>query len=305
MKLPLSKFVWFDGKFVSVDKAKVPVTTHAIHYGTSVFEGIRAYWNSNNLYMFRLDEHIKRFRNSGKFYSMSLNFSDEQIKKALIGLCKKNKMKKSCYLRLFYFIGQYGINLHVTKKAPTHVAIFMFPFGDLFSKNGITAGVTSWRKFSDASTPTQAKMGGNYLNSIIATNEAKKKGFDEAILLDLSGNVSEAPGENIFIVKNEELITPPISSSALKGITRDTIIKIAKDLRCKASIKNIKKNQLYSADEIFLCGTAAEITPIIKIDRKKVANGKVGRITKEFMDKYTEIVMNKNKKYSRWLTEVY
>ncbi len=305
MKLPLSKFVWFDGKFVSVDKAKVPVTTHAIHYGTSVFEGIRAYWNSNNLYMFRLDEHIKRFRNSGKFYSMSLNFSDEQIKKALIGLCKKNKMKKSCYLRLFYFIGQYGINLHVTKKAPTHVAIFMFPFGDLFSKNGITAGVTSWRKFSDASTPTQAKMGGNYLNSIIATNEAKKKGFDEAILLDLSGNVSEAPGENIFIVKNEELITPPISSSALKGITRDTIIKIAKDLRYKASIKNIKKNQLYSADEIFLCGTAAEITPIIKIDRKKVANGKVGRITKEFMDKYTEIVMNKNKKYSRWLTEVY
>ncbi len=305
MKLPLSKFVWFDGKFVSVDKAKVPVTTHAIHYGTSVFEGIRAYWNSNNLYMFRLDEHIKRFRNSGKFYSMSLNFSDEQIKKALIGLCKKNKMKKSCYLRLFYFIGQYGINLHVTKKAPTHVAIFMFPFGDLFSKNGITAGVTSWRKFSDASTPTQAKMGGNYLNSIIATNEAKKKGFDEAILLDLSGNVSEAPGENIFIVKNEELITPPISSSALKGITRDTIIKIAKDLRYKASIKNIRKNQLYSADEIFLCGTAAEITPIIKIDRKKVANGKVGRITKEFMDKYTEIVMNKNKKYSRWLTEVY
>ena len=305
MKLPLSKFVWFDGKFVSVDKAKVPVTTHAIHYGTSVFEGIRAYWNSNNLYMFRLDEHIKRFRNSGKFYSMSLNFSDEQIKKALISLCKKNKMKKSCYLRLFYFIGQYGINLHVTKKAPTHVAIFMFPFGDLFSKNGITAGVTSWRKFSDASTPTQAKMGGNYLNSIIATNEAKKKGFDEAILLDLSGNVSEAPGENIFIVKNEELITPPISSSALKGITRDTIIKIAKDLRYKASIKNIRKNQLYSADEIFLCGTAAEITPIIKIDRKKVANGKVGRITKEFMDKYTEIVMNKNKKYSRWLTEVY
>ncbi len=305
MKLPLSKFVWFDGKFVSVDKAKVPVTTHAIHYGTSVFEGIRAYWNSKNLYIFRIDEHVKRFRNSGNFYSMSLNFSDEQIKKALIGLCKKNKMKKSCYLRLFYFIGQYGINLHVTKKAPTHVAIFMFPFGDLFSKTGITAGVTSWRKFSDASTPTQAKMGGNYLNSIIATNEAKKKGFDEAILLDLSGNVSEAPGENIFIVKNEELITPPISSSALKGITRDAIIKIAKDLRYKASIKNIKKNQLYSADEIFLCGTAAEITPIIKIDRKKVANGKAGRITKEFMDKYTEIVMNKNKKYSRWLTEVY
>jgi branched-chain amino acid aminotransferase len=305
VKLPLSKFIWFDGKFVSVDKAKVPVTTHAIHYGTSVFEGIRAYWNSKNLYIFRLDEHVKRFRDSGKFYSMSLNFSDKQMKNAMIDLCKKNKMKKSCYLRPFYFIGQYGINLHVTKKAPTHAAIFMFPFGDLFSKNGITAGITSWRKFSDASTPTQAKMGGNYLNSIIATQEAKKKGYDEAILLDLSDNVSEAPGENIFIVKNEEFITPPISSSALKGITRDTIIKVAKDLGYKTSIKTIKKRQLYTADEVFLCGTAAEITPIIKIDRKKVANGKVGKITRELMDEYMDIVMNKNKKYSRWLTEVY
>ncbi|MDX1533303.1 MAG: branched-chain amino acid transaminase, partial [Nitrosopumilaceae archaeon] len=250
-------------------------------------------------------EHIKRFRKSGKYYSMSLNFTDKQIKNAIINLCKKNKMKKSCYIRPFYFIGQYGINLHVTKKAPTHVAVFMFPFGDLFNKNGITAGITSWRKFSDASTPTQAKMGGNYLNSIIATQEAKKKGFDEAILLDIKGNVSEAPGENIFIVKNNHLMTPPISSSALKGITRDAILKIAKDLGYKASIKNIKKQQLYSADEIFLSGTAAEITPIIKMDRKKVANGKVGKMTKQLMDEYTNIVMNKNQKYSRWLTEVY
>ena len=287
------------------DKAKVPVTTHAIHYGTSVFEGIRAYWNSKNLYIFRLDEHVKRFRKSGKYYSMSLNFSDKEIKNAIINLCKKNKMKKSCYIRPFYFIGQYGINLHVTKKAPTHVAVFMFPFGDLFSKNGITAGITSWRKFSDASTPTQAKMGGNYLNSIISTQEAKKKGFDEAVLLDIEGNVSEAPGENIFIVKNNELITPPISSSALKGITRDSILKFAKDLGYKSSIKKIKRQQLYKADEIFLTGTAAEITPIIKMDRRKIGNGKVGKVTKELMNEYTKIVMAENPKYLRWLTEVY
>ena len=305
MKPSNSKFIWFDGKFIEETKAKVPVTTHAIHYGTSVFEGIRAYWNGKNLYIFRLDDHIKRFRKSGKYYSMSLNFTDKQIKNAIINLCKKNKMKKSCYIRPFYFIGQYGINLHVTKKAPTHVAVFMFPFGDLFNKNGITAGITSWKKFSDASTPTQAKMGGNYLNSIIATQEAKKRGFDEAILLDIKGNVSEAPGENIFIVKNNHLMTPPISTYALKGITRDAILKIAKDLGYKASIKNIKKQQLSSADEIFLSGTAAEITPIIKMDRKKVANGKVGKMTKQLMDEYTKIVMNKNQKYSRWLTEVY
>ena len=287
------------------NKAKIPVTTHAIHYGTSVFEGIRAYWNSENLYVFRLDEHIKRFRKSGKYYSMSLNFSDKEIKNAIINLCKKNKMKKSCYIRPFYFIGQYGISLHVTKKAPTHVAVFMFPFGNLFNKNGITAGITSWRKFSDASTPTQAKMGGNYLNSIISTQEAKKKGFDEAVLLDIEGNVSEAPGENIFIVKNNELVTPPISSSALKGITRDSILKFAKDLGYKASIEKIKQQQLQKADEIFLTGTAAEITPIIKMDRKRVGNGKVGKVTKELMGEYTRIVMNENPKYSRWLTEVY
>ncbi len=305
MKFSPSKYVWFDGKIIPVEKARVPVTTHAIHYGTSVFEGIRAYWNSENLYIFRLDEHVKRFRNSGKYYSMSLNFSNDQIKKAMIDLCKKNKMKKSCYIRPFYFIGQYGINLHVTKKAPTHMAIFMFPFGDLFNKNGITAGITTWRKFSDASTPTQAKMGGNYLNSIIATQEAKKKGFDEAILLDMQGNVSEAPGENIFIIKDRKLVTPPISSSALKGITRDTILSVAKDFGFHASIKKIKKSQLYSADEVFLCGTAAEITPVIKIDGKKIGDGKAGEITKKMMNEYTNIIMNYNKKYSRWLTEVY
>jgi len=218
---------------------------------------------------------------------------------------QKNKIKKSCYIRPFYFIGQYGINLYVTKKAPTHIAIFLFPFGDLFNKNGISAGISSWRKFSDASTPTQAKMGGNYLNSIIATQEAKRKKFDEAILLDLSGNVSEAPGENIFIVKNKKLITPPTSSSALKGITRDAIIKIAKDLGYKASIQKIKKQELATADEMFLSGTAAEITPVIKLDRKKVGSGKAGAITKEIMVEYTNIVMNKNKKYSHWLTKVY
>ena len=305
MKLSLSEYVWYDGKLIQLKHAKVPITTHAIHYGTSIFEGIRAYWNSENLYIFRLNDHIKRFRNSGRFYSISLNFTDEKIKQGIINLCKKNKMKKSCYIRPLYFIGEYGINLHVTKKAPTHLAVFMFPFGDLFNKNGITAGISSWRKFSDASTPTQAKMGGNYLNSIIAIQEAKKKRFDEAILLDMSENVSEAPGENIFIVKNNKIITPPISSSALKGITRDSIIKISKGLGYKTLIKKIKKNQLLSADEVFLSGTAAEITPIIKINYKKIGNGKVGKITKMLMSLYVDVAMNKNTNYSKWLTKVY
>lgn len=305
MKFSLSKFVWFDGKFVTLDKAKVPVTTHAIHYGTSVFEGIRAYWNSKNLFIFRLEDHIKRFRNSGRYYSISLKFSNKQIENAIINLCKKNKMKKSCYIRPFYFVGEYGINLHVTEKAPTIVAIFMFPFGDLFNKKGITAGVSSWRKFSVSTTPPQAKMGGNYLNSILATQEAKRNGYDEAILLDKLGNVSEAPGENIFIVKNNQIITPPLSSSALAGITRDSIFQLAKDRGYKVVIREISRSELYISEEVFLSGTAAEITPIIRIDKNEIGNGRVGTITSEIMSDYTDLVMNRNEKYSEWLTRVY
>ena len=305
MTLPLSKYVWFDKKYVLTEKAQVPITTHAIHYGTSIFEGIRAYWNGKNLHVFRLDEHVKRFRKSGQFYNISLNYSDKIISDAIIGICKKNKIKKSCYIRPFYFIGNYGINLHVTEKAPTNVAIFTFPFGDLFNKNGISAGVVSWRKFSDMSTPTQAKMGGNYLNSIIATQEAKRNGFDEAILLDHVGNVSEAPGENIFIVRDGQLLTPSLASSALEGITRDAIIKIAKDLDIDFIERDIARSELIISDEIFLTGTAAEIIPIISMDSKKIGNGKPGDITKKMMQEYTDIVMNKNNDYVQWLTSVY
>jgi len=300
-----SKYVWFDGKFVPLSKAKVPITTHAIHYGTSIFEGIRGYWSSKNLYIFRLNDHVKRFRNSGKFYNITFNFSDKQIENAVLNLCKKNKIKESCYIRPFYFVGQYGINLHVTKKAPSHVAMFSFPFGDLFNKNGITATISKWRKFSNLSTPIQAKMGGNYLNSVLATQDAKQKGFDEAIMLDQSGNVSEAPGENIFLVKNNKLITPTLSASALDGITQNSIITLAKDMNLEVKVRKVSKKELKFADEIFLSGTAAEITPIIKLDKKKIGDGKVGKITKSLMTSYADIVMNKNKKYSQWLTAVF
>lgn len=305
MKLPISKYVWFDGKFVTLSNAKVPITSHAIHYGTSIFEGIRAYWNSKNLYVFRLDDHVKRFRRSGQFYSIAMNYSGGQIKNAITGICKKNKIKKSCYLRPLYFVGEYGISLHVTEKAPTHVAIFTFPFGELFKKSGITACIVSWRKFSDSSTPPLAKMGGNYLNSVLATQEAKRNGFDEAILLDEKSNVSEAPGENIFIVRDEKIITPPLESSALEGLTRDTVIRLAEDIDYRTAIRPISRGEVYLSDEIFLTGTVAEITPVTKIDHKKIGNGKVGPITKKLMKEYDNLVMNKNDKYSEWLTPVY
>jgi branched-chain amino acid aminotransferase len=305
MKPFVAKFVWFDGKIVNDEDAKVPVMTHAIHYGTSVFEGLRGYWNSKNLNIFRLEDHIKRFRNSGKVYSISLRFTDKEIANAIIDLCKKNNVKESCYIRPFYFVGRHGINLHVTEDTPTHAAIVMFPFGELFNKNGIKTGISSWRRINDISTPPLAKMGGNYLNSILATQESKRNGYDEAILLDHLGNISEAPGENIFIIRNEKLLTPPPSSSALEGITKDSVIEIAKDLGYQTIEREIPRTEIYFGDEVFLTGTAAEITPVISIDGKKVGDGKVGKITEEIRIIYSDITMGKNKKYSKWIKLVY
>ena len=305
MKSFVPKFVWFDGKLVKDEDAKVPVMTHAIHYGTSVFEGIRGYWNSKNLHIFRLQDHIKRFRNSGKVYSISLRFTDKEIVNAIIQICKKNNVKESCYIRPFYFVGKHGINLHVTEDTATHAAIVMFPFGELFNKNGIKVGISSWRRIHDISTPPLAKMGGNYLNSILATQESKRNGYDEAILLDQLGNISEAPGENIFIIRDGKLLTPPTSSSALEGITKDSVIRIAKDLGYQTIEREIPRTEIYFADEVFLTGTAAEITPVISIDGKQVGNSKVGKITGDIRKIYSDITMGKNKKYSSWITPVY
>ena len=257
------------------------------------------------MYIFRLDDHIKRFRNSGKVYSISLRFTDKEIANAIIDLCKKNNVKESCYIRPFYFVGRHGINLHVTENTPTHAAVVMFPFGELFNKNGIKTGISSWRRINDMSIPPLAKMGGNYLNSILATQESKRNGYDEAILLDHLGNISEAPGENIFITRNGKLLTPPPSSSALEGITKDSVIKIAKDLGYQTIEREIPRTEIYFADEVFLTGTAAEITPVIAIDGKKIGDGKVGKITEKIRTIYSDIAMGKNKKYSRWITAVY
>jgi branched-chain amino acid aminotransferase len=193
----------------------------------------------------------------------------------------------------------------VTEDTPTHAAIVMFPFGELFNKNGIKVGISSWRRIHDISTPPLAKMGGNYLNSILATQESKRNGYDEAILLDHLGNISEAPGENIFIVRDGKLLTPPPSSSALEGITKDSVIRIAKDLGYQTIEREIPRTEIYFADEVFLTGTAAEITPVISVDGKRVGDERVGKITRDIRKIYSDITMGKNKKYSNWITPVY
>ena len=298
-------YAWFDGRFVLRRNAKVPITTHALHYGTSVFEGVRAYWSGSQLYVFRLGDHMRRFRASGAHYRMSLPYTDEELAGAITGLCRKNGAREPCYIRPFYFVGEHGINLHVTEASPVRAAAMLLPIGDLFDKRGISAGIVECRKFSDASTPTQAKMGGNYLNAVMATQQARDASRDEAIMLGMDGRVSEAPGENVFIVRNGRLSTPPASSSALMGITRASVLEFAAGMGIRASERSITRRQLLAADEVFLTGTAAEITPVGSIDGRPVGSGGAGPVTRRIMKRYERIVTGGDPEYARWLTAVY
>jgi branched-chain amino acid aminotransferase len=305
MKEKGGEFVWFDGKFVKWEEAKVPIFTHALHYGTAVFEGIRGYAAKNNVYIFRLQEHMERLHRSAGIYSISLNYSAKELANATVELLQKNKMKESCYIRPLTFVGVHGIDLNVTKNSPTHTVIITFPFAKYFKGEGIKACVSSWRRIHDSAIPPLAKAAGNYLNSILATQESKRNGYDESILLDISGNVSEASGENIFIVRRGRIYTPYFADSALEGITRESAIKIAKDIGYEVMERPIPRTELYMADEIFLTGTAAEIVPVTSIDGHVVGSGKEGSVTKGIHEMYAKVVSAGAKDYMDWLTPVW
>lgn len=295
-------FVWFDGQYLKWEEAKVPIFVHALHYGTAVFEGIRAYSSDDNLYIFRLKEHMERLRKSANVYSFTTKFSAEELCKATVELIRKNGIRKSCYIRPLTFVGLHGIDLNVTKDSPTHTTIIIFPFSKYFKGDGISACISSWRRIDDESIPPMAKASGNYLNSVLATQECRRNGYDESILLDRNGNVSEASGENIFVVRNGKLHTPQLSDSILEGITRNTAITIARELGYDVVERPISRTELYLADEIFLTGTAAEIIAITKIDGNIVGNGREGTMTRSIREIYERIVIGNSEKFMGWLT---
>lgn len=295
-------FVWFDGQYLKWEEAKVPIFVHALHYGTAVFEGIRAYPSDDNLYIFRLKEHMERLRKSANVYSFTTKFSAEELCKATVELIRKNGIRKSCYIRPLTFVGLHGIDLNVTKNSPTHTTIIIFPFSKYFKGDGISACISSWRRIDDESIPPMAKASGNYLNSVLATQECRRNGYDESILLDRNGCVSEASGENIFVVRNGKLHTPQLSDSILEGITRNTAITIASELGYDVVERPISRTELYLADEIFLTGTAAEIIAITKIDGNIVGNGREGTMTRSIRENYERIVIGNSEKFMGWLT---
>lgn len=305
MKTQGSEFIWFDGKFTKWHEATVPIYTHALHYGTSVFEGIRAYAAKNNLYIFRLQDHMERLHRSAGVYSFSLNYSAKELVNATIDLLRKNKMMESCYIRPLTFVGLHGIDLNVTRDSPTHTVIITFPFAKYFKVDGIKACVSSWKRIHDSTIPPLAKAGGNYLNSVLATQEGRRNGYDESILLDLSGNVSEAPGENIFLVRRGKIYTPFFADSALEGITRESAILVAKKMGYEITERPIPRTELYLSDEIFLTGTAAEIVPVTNVDGHTIGDGKEGPVTKNIRQMYEKIVSADAKEYADWLTPIW
>ncbi len=301
-----TKYVWMNGKLVGWDEATVPVMTHALHYGTGVFEGIRGYGTNGNLNLFRLRDHFERLINSAKICDIETKYTADELSEACVMLLRSIEMKDDCYIRPIIFVGFSGINLGFINY-PVEAAILAFPFKHYFGKLGLDVCISTWTRLYDPVTPPMAKICGNYVNSVFAKREAAKNGYDEAIMLNVEGKVSEGTGENIFVVKKGKMYTPPIGASILDGITRNTVMELAKEVvGIEVVERDIARSELYTADEVFLTGTAAGIAPVLSIDRRKVAKGTVGPLTRDLGEAYNALVMGRmNYGHDDWVTKVY
>lgn len=297
--------IWMDGRLVDWDKAQVHVLTHTLHYGLGAFEGIRCYKTEKGSAIFRLDEHVDRLFASAHIFMIDIPFSKEEIKSAIIKTIRANKLKE-CYIRPLVYIGYGAMGLY-PKGNPINVSIAVWPWGAYLGDEGLQKGirikVSSFTRHHVNTTMTRAKICGYYVNSQIAKKEAISCGYDEALLLDTEGYVSEGSGENVFIVRNNQIKTTPLTS-ILEGITRDSIIKIARDNRIAIAEERFTRDEVYIADEAFFTGTAAEVTPIREVDGRTIGGGQRGRITKKLQSIFFDIVKGKNRKYESWLTKI-
>lgn len=294
-----------DGKLVDWDHANVHVLTHTLHYGLGVFEGIRCYLTRQGPAIFRLDEHVQRLMNSARIFLMDIPYSHQELNEAIIKTIQANRMKE-CYIRPLVYIGYGAMGLY-PKGNPVNVSIAVWSWGaylgDEGLKNGIKVKTSSFIRNHVNANMTRGKVCGYYVNSQLAKKEAIACGYDEALLLDTEGYIAEGSGENIFIVRNGILKTTPLTS-ILEGITRDSIMEIARDEGIEIKEERFTRDEVYIADEAFFTGTAAEITPIRELDGRKIGRGKPGRITRKLQSIFFDIVKGKNKKYKAWLTLV-
>jgi branched-chain amino acid aminotransferase len=296
-----AEFIWHSGKFVPWDEAQVHVLSHGLHYGTGVFEGVRCYDGEKGPAVFRHREHIERFADSARMYFLDLPFSTEEVEEAVRELIRKNGLR-DCYIRPLAFRGYGEMGLYA-KSAPVELIIAAWPWGaylgEAGKEHGIRAKVSSWRRISSASLIPHAKASGQYLNSILAKTESANAGYEEAILLDERGFVCEGSGENIFVVKNGTVATPPQVASILDGITRKSVIQILEDRGHPVVERDIARSELYSADEVFMCGTAAEVVPVREIDDHPL--GEPGEVTKMVQQRYEDAIYGRAPEYLEWL----
>lgn len=302
-----SKLIWINGELVVWSEAKIHILTHAFHYATAVFEGIRCFNTDEGPAVFRLPEHVNRFLDSMGIYMMNCPYSFNEISRAVKETIAANELKE-CYIRpiAYYSYGEMGLN-PLPNKVQLAIAAWEWPsyLGEKAEKDGLRCNVSSWRRIHSSALPPQAKATANYANSALAKIEALKGGYDEAILLNMEGMVAEGTGENIFRIKDGILSTPPASSGVLRGITRDTIIQIAKDFGIEFRRNDISREELYTSDELFLTGTAAGITPIREVDGRKVGKNQNGwPIASRLREAYLNVVHGRMPKYSSWLEYV-
>jgi branched-chain amino acid aminotransferase len=304
MPFEAAKKIWMDGKLVDWDDAKIHILTHSLHYGCAVFEGIRAYETADGPAVFRLTDHIVRMFKSAKIYLIDIPFTVEQLVEATKETVRVNELP-SCYIRpiVYYGYGEMGLN---TLPCNVNVSIATWPWGAYLGeeglKNGVTMKISSWRRHDPNSMPPAAKATGMYVNSSMAKIEALKAGYDEAILLSPQGYVSECTGENLFLLRNGSLITPPSSAGALEGVTQDSVMTIARDLGIDVRVDHILRSDLYTADEAFLTGTAAEVVPIRSVDDREL--GEPGPVTRQIQAVYKAAVRGEEDRYKDWLEYV-
>ncbi len=302
------KFAYFQDKIVPFDEAKIGIMTHAFNYGTGVFEGIRAYWNEDQqqMYILKLKEHYERFIKSCNSLNIKVDLTIKDLMKVTTELVKRNGYKSDVYIRPLGYKSEEKIGLGLL-GIEDDVTIFVAPFGNYLDVSaGIKVCISKYRRISSHSMPAGAKLTGTYFNSSLAKAEAMTRGYVEAITLSHKGNVAEGSGENLYMVKNGVLITPRLSDDILPGITRLAVMELAKkELGIKTIEKSFKPQALYSADEMFFCGTGAQISPIVQVEKRKIGNGKVGPITAKIQEEYFKAVRGENSKYKSWLTPVY
>lgn len=304
--MPLEKVdkIWMDGDLVDWDEARIHVLTHTLHYGSGVFEGIRAYETADGPAVFRLTDHIERLFRSAKMLLIEIPYSVEQLVEATKETVRVNRVR-SCYIRPLVYLGYGEMGLNPL-NSPVNVAIAVWPWGTYLGDEGIAHGVrvkiSSWRRQDPNITPPAAKSTGLYINSILAKVEALKAGYDEAVLLSSDGSVSECTGENIFVVRDGVISTPPLSAGALEGVTRDSVITIARDLGYEVREQNLLRSDLYVADEAFLSGTAAEVVPIREVDDRVI--GEPGEVTRKIQETFFATVRGEVEKYKEWLEYV-